>query len=281
MPLTLAWNRYGKCRVRLVKVRHTAGADDLVDLTIDVGLEGEFDSVYTRGDNKTCLPTDTMKNTVYAFARQDAVADIETFSIRLADHFAAKPGVTRALVRASQAPWNRITVGGRPHPHAFVHRGGEAWTTTVTRDREGLALSCGLTDLVVLKTRDSAFEGYPRDEFTTLPETRDRILATSITAVWTYRKGTSDFSARQRIRAALVETFATHESESVQHTLYAMAKAALSVAEEIVDVTLTLPNRHHLLVDLTPFGLDNPNEIFVATDQPYGLIEATVRRTLG
>jgi len=281
MPLTLAWNRYGKCRVRLVKVRRTTGADDLVDLTIDVGLEGEFDSVYTRGDNKTCLPTDTMKNTVYAFARQDAVADIETFSIRLADHFAAKPGVTRALVRASQAPWNRITVGGRPHPHAFVHRGGEAWTTTVTRDREGLALSCGLTDLVVLKTRDSAFEGYPRDEFTTLPETRDRILATSITAVWTYRKGTSDFSARQRIRAALVETFATHESESVQHTLYAMAKAALSVAEEIVDVTLTLPNRHHLLVDLTPFGLDNPNEIFVATDQPYGLIEATVRRTLG
>ena len=281
MSLTLAWNRYGKCRVRLVKVRRTAGADDLVDLTIDVGLEGKFDSVYTRGDNKTCLPTDTMKNTVYAFARQDAVADIETFSIRLADHFAAKPGVTRALVRASQAPWNRITVGGRPHPHAFVHRGGEAWTTTVTRDREGLALSCGLTDLVVLKTRDSAFEGYPRDEFTTLPETRDRILATSITAVWTYRKGTSDFSARQRIRAALVETFATHESESVQHTLYAMAKAALSVAEEIVDVTLTLPNRHHLLVDLTPFGLDNPNEIFVATDQPYGLIEATVRRTLG
>jgi urate oxidase len=136
-----------------------------------------------------------------------------------------------------------------------------------------------LTDLVVLKTRDSAFEGYPRDEFTTLPETRDRILATSITAVWTVRSGLSDFSARQRIRAALVETFATHESESVQHTLYAMATAALSAAEEIVDITLTLPNRHHLLVDLAPFGLDNPNEIFVATDQPYGLIEATVRRS--
>jgi len=267
--------------VRLVKVRRTASADDIVDLTIDVRLEGEFDSVYTHGDNKTCLPTDTMKNTVYAFARKDAVADVETFSIRLADHFAAKPGVTRAVVRASQAPWNRITVGGGPHPQAFVHGGGEAWTTTVTRDGEGLTLSCGLTGLVVLKTRHSAFEGYPRDEFTTLPETRDRILATSITAVWTYRKDTSDFSARQRIRAALVETFATHESESVQHTLYAMAKAALSAAEEIVDITLTLPNRHHLLVDLAPFGLDNPNEVFVATDQPYGLIEATVRRTLG
>jgi urate oxidase len=279
---TLAWNRYGKCRVRLVKVRrHGDAPHDLVDLTIDVQLEGEFDPVYTRGDNKTCLPTDTMKNTVYAVARQDAVADIETFATKLAGHFAAKPGVTRAVVRASQAPWDRISVGGRPHPHAFVHAGGEAWTTTVSRNGSGLDVSSGLTNLVVLKTRDSAFEGYPRDEYTTLPETRDRILATSITAVWTYRQGTTDFSARHRIRAALVETFATHESESVQHTLYEMAKAALSAADEIVDITLSLPNRHHLLVDLTPFGLDNPNEIFVATDQPYGLIEATVRRALG
>jgi urate oxidase len=282
MSLNLAWNRYGKCRVRLVKVRRRGDAPhDLVDLTIDVQLEGEFDPVYTRGDNQTCLPTDTMKNTVYALARQDAVADMETFATRLAEHFAAKRGVTRALVRASQAPWNRVTVGGRPHPHAFVHAGGESWTTVVTRDCEGLDVSSGVANLVVLKTRDSAFEGYPRDEYTTLPETRDRILATAITAVWTYRKGTSDFSARGRIRPALVETFATHESESVQHTLYAMAEAALSAADEIVDITLTLPNRHHLLVDLTPFGLDNPNEIFVATDQPYGLIEATVRRSQG
>jgi urate oxidase len=282
----LAWNRYGKCRVRVVKVRRAAtGAvtgdaqHDLVDLTIDVQLEGEFDPVYTRGDNKACLPTDTMKNTVYAFARQESVADIETFAARLADHFGARPGVTRALVRASQTPWHRITVGGRPHPHAFIHGGAEAWTTTVTRDGQDLEVSSGVTDLVVLKTRGSAFEGYPRDEFTTLPETRDRILATSITAVWTYRRGTSDFSARSRIRSALVETFATHESESVQHTLYAMAKAALAAADEIVEITLALPNRHHLLVDLAPFGLDNPNEIFVATDQPYGLIEATVRRS--
>jgi urate oxidase len=286
MSPTLAWNRYGKCRVRLVKVRRpTAGAresdapHDLIDLTIDVQLEGEFDSVYTRGDNKSCLPTDTMKNTVYAFARQDSVDDIETFATKLAGHFATKPGVTRALVRASQAPWNRIHVGGRPHPHAFVHAGGEAWTTTVTRNGDRLDVASGLTNLVVLKTRDSAFDGYPRDEYTTLPETRDRILATSITAGWTYRQGPTDFSARNRIRAALVETFAAHESESVQHTLYAMAEAALSAADEIVEITLSLPNRHHLLVDLTPFGLDNPNEIFVATDQPYGLIEATVRRS--
>ena len=136
----------------------------------------------------------------------------------------------------------------------------------------------GLTNLVVLKTTDSAFAGFPRDEFTTLPDTRDRILATSMTAAWTYRQGATEFSARERIRAALLEAFAVHDSDSVQHTLYAMAEAALAACADITDITLTMPNRHHLLVDLTPFGLDNPNEIFVATDQPFGLIEATVRR---
>ena len=141
-----------------------------------------------------------------------------------------------------------------------------------------MTIVSGLTNLVVLKTTESAFSGFPRDEFTTLPETRDRILATSMTAAWTYRPGATQFGARHRIRAALLETFAVHDSESVQHTLYAMAEAALAACQDILDITLTMPNRHHILVDLKPFGLDNPNEVFVATDQPFGLIEATVRR---
>src|SRR5207247_3198065 len=198
MSGTLASNRYGKSRIRLVKVcrraeqsRGTTGSGDaaphdIIDLTIDIQLEGDFEPVYTDGDNRTCLPTDTMKNTVYAFARRDAVADVETFAAKLADHFAAKPGVTRARICASQAPWNRIPVAGRPHPHAFVRAGSEEWTATVTRDRDGLDIASGVTNLVVLKTTDSAFARYPRDEYTTLPETRDRILATSITAMWTY-----------------------------------------------------------------------------------------------
>jgi urate oxidase len=148
----------------------------------------------------------------------------------------------------------------------------------VTRDAGGSEVVSGLTDLVVLKTRDSAFEGFPRDEFTTLPDTDDRLLATSVTARWTYTRGASDFSARDRIRTALVEAFANHASQSVQHSLYAMGNAALAASSDIVDITLSMPNRHHLLVDLKPFGLDNPNEVFVATDQPFGLIEATVRR---
>ena len=136
----------------------------------------------------------------------------------------------------------------------------------------------GVANLVVLKTTDSAFAGFPRDAFTTLPETAERVLATSVAASWRYVSASADFAARDRIRTALVETFAAHDSQSMQHTLYAMGEAALAACGEIDEITLTLPNRHHLLVDLTPFGLDNPNEIFVATDQPYGLIEATIRR---
>ncbi len=159
--------------------------------------------------------------------------------------------------------------------------GGEQWTTVVTRDAGGSQVASGLANLVVLKTTDSAFSGFPRDEYTTLPETEDRILATSITAVWNYRSTTADFAARDRVRTALVETFAAHESRSVQETLYAMGEAALAACSDVMEITLTLPNRHHVLVDLRPFGLGNPNEIFVATDQPFGLIEATIRRSLG
>jgi urate oxidase len=274
----LSWNRYGKSRIRLVKVRRSRDPHELVDLTIDVQLEGAFDPVYLDGDNGPCLATDTMKNTVYAMARQDPIDHVEAFALRLADHFLAKPGVSRVRVGAVEQPWGRLSAGGRPHPHAFVQAGAEHWTASVTREARGSEIVSGLANLVVLKTTDSAFTGFPRDEFTTLPDTADRIMATAITAAWTYRPGTSDFSARAQIRRALVETFAAHLSRSVQHTLYAMGEAALASCADVTTITLTLPNRHHVLVDLTPFGLDNPNEIFVVTDQPFGLIEATLRR---
>jgi urate oxidase len=243
-----------------------------------VQLEGAFEAVYTAGDNAACVATDTMKNTVYALARQDPIEHVETFATRLAEHFAAMPAVSRARITAAEHRWERVSVAGRPHPHAFVQQTGEQWTATVTRDAGGTQVVAGIGNLVVLKTTDSAFAGFPRDAYTTLPETADRILATSVTASWKYRDGATDFAARDRIRTALVETFAAHQSKSVQHTLYAMADAALGACRDAVEITLSMPNRHHLLVDLTPFGLDNPNEIFVATEQPYGLIEATVAR---
>jgi urate oxidase len=276
--MELTWNRYGKARVRLVKVRRHRDPHELVDLTIDVQLEGAFDLVYTEGDNRPCIATDTMKNTVYALARHDEIAHVEAFAERLADHFAIEPAVSRVRVSALEHRWQRVSVAGRPHPHAFMQPGGEQWTAVVACDNQGTHVTAGLTNLVLLKTTDSAFSGFPRDIYTTLPETEDRVLATSVTASWRYRVGMKDFAVRDRIRQAMIETFAAHESRSVQHTLYAMAQTALEVCADVTEVTLTLPNRHHLLVDLTPFGLDNPNEVFVATDQPYGVIEATVRR---
>jgi len=277
----LSWNRYGKSRIRLVKVRRGAARHEIVDLTVDVQLEAAFETVYTEGDNAACLATDTMKNTVYAIARRDPLDHIESFALRLADHFAARPPVSRARISLFEERWDRMPSAAGADPHAFVKGAGEQWTAEVIRDAGGAQVVSGLTNLVVMKTAGSAFSGFPRDEFTTLPETEDRLLATSITAAWRYRPGTADFAARDAVRRALLATFAAHQSRSVQHTLYAMGEAALAACPDVVEITLSLPNRHHLLVDLSPFGLDNPNEIFVATDQPFGLIEATVKRTLG
>src|SRR6516162_7255623 len=178
----LSWNRYGKSRIRLVKVRRPSarisGAGhavphELIDLTLDVQLEGAFDTVYIDGDNAPCIATDTMKNTVYAMARQHPIDHVEVFASTLADHFLAKPAVSRVRIGAVEQPWDRLMADGRPHPHAFVQSGAEQWTTEVTRDGHGLAIVSGLANLVVLKTTDSAFAGFPRDEYTTLPETSD------------------------------------------------------------------------------------------------------------
>ena len=282
MGSVLSWTRYGKSRIRLVKLRRSGGRHDIVDLTVDVQLEGAFEKVYTDGDNTSCLATDTMKNTVYAVARHDPLEQVESFALRLADHFAAQPAVSRVRLSLVEDRWARIETPAGADPHAFVRGGGEQWTTEVTRDAGGRArVVSGLTNLVVMKTAGSAFSGFPRDRFTTLPDTEDRILATSITASWTYRDGTANFGVREAIRSALLSSFAAHQSRSVQHTLHAMGEAALCACADATEVTLSMPNRHHLLVDLAPFGLDNPNEIFVATDQPFGLIEATVKRTAG
>jgi urate oxidase len=274
----LGEHRYGKQSIRLVKVVRGANGHAVRDLTISATLDGAFERAYTDGDNSAVVATDTMKNTVYALARQHPIDHVESFALRLAQHFTAMTGVVRAHIECVEHRWSRLSVGGRPHPHAFVQPGGEQWTAAVTRDASGERVVAGVANLVVLKTTDSAFSGFPRDEYTTLAESEDRILATSVTATWLYRPGTSDFAVRDRVRQALVETFAAHISRSVQHTLYAMGEAALAACADLVEITLAMPNRHHVLVDLQPFGLDNPNEVFVATDQPFGLIEATMRR---
>src|SRR5262245_59932190 len=238
--MSLAWNRYAKSSIRLVKVRRSREPHEIVDLTIDVQLEGAFEPVYTDGDNSLCVATDTMKNTVYAVARQDPIDHVEVFASRLAEHFAKKHAVSRVRISATEHRWDRVSVDERPHPHTFIQAGSEQWTAVITRDAGGTDVVSGIANLVVLKTTDSGFTGFPRDEYTTLPETGDRILATSVTASWKYsRLGGTDYAGRDRIRSALVETFAAHDSRSVQHTLYAMGRAALQASRDVNEITLS------------------------------------------
>ena len=274
MTAELGPNRYGKSAIRLVRVDRSDDGDRVRDLTVAIALEGDFAASYVDGDNSLVVATDTMKNTAYALAAEHLTGAIETYAAALGRHFLEDSQVSTVTVSIDEFAWRPIGSA----PDAFTRDRTSTRTCVVAMSRDGLTVDAGIADLVVMKTSKSAFSGFPRDAFTTLPDTDDRLLATSITASWTYREGTTDFGVRDRIRAALLETFAAHRSRSVQHTLYAMGEAALAAAADATEITLTLPNRHHLPVDLAPFGLDNPNEIFVATDQPYGVIEATIKR---
>ena len=283
MTVILASNSYGKSAVRLLKVERTGAHHVIRELAVDIALSGSFDSAHTEGDNSLVLPTDTMKNTVYAKARELTLGAPEDFGIALAHHFLdASAAATSARVTVKEHAWRRLVVADAPHDHAFERGSSELRVAHVTLERaKAPTVVAGIEELLVLKSGRSAFSGYPRDKYTTLRETEDRILATSISTHWRYRDGTRSFADRfDTVRTVLLETFAHHDSKSVQHTLYAMGQAVLKSIEAVDEISITMPNKHHLLVDLNPLGLDNPNEIFVPTSEPYGLIEATLRRQM-
>jgi urate oxidase len=276
----LADTAYGKSGVRLVQVTRPGDRHAIRDLTVSVKFEGDYDGCYTDGTNADVLPTDTMKNTVYAFAAREPLAEPEHFGVVLAEHFLDRnPRLRRVTVDLVENLWARISVDGVEHGQAFVREGPESRTAHVRFDRLEAQVHAGIADLVIMKSAHSAFSGFMRDEFTTLPETRDRLLATALTATWRYDSGTAYAPAWHAVRRTLLQTFANHESESVQHTLYAMARAVLDEIPDVADIHIVMPNRHHLPVDLTSFGLENRNEIFVATQEPFGLIQATLRRS--
>ena len=263
-----------------MQVRRRGDRDDLRDLSLAVRFEGDYDASYIEGDNRDVLPTDTMKNTIYALAARSPVQDPESFAIRLGQHFLERnPTLQRVSLDLVEYQWRRIEIGEREHGQAFMRRGPDTRTASVATSRDGVIVEAGVQDLLIMKTGHSAFSGFPRDEFTTLADTRDRLLATSMTASWRYAETDVPFSSTWRgVRDLLLRTFAEHHSESVQHTLYAMGQAVLDGLDVVVSITLVMPNKHHLPVDLTRFGLDNRNEIFVATDEPFGQIEATLTR---
>ncbi len=282
MGIVLGPNRYGKAESRVVRIVRDTPRHEIRDLNVSTSLRGDFAAAHTDGDQSQVLPTDTQKNTAFAWAKKHGVTSPEDYALALgARLLEATPAATGATVAVEEYAWDRIEVDGAGHDHSFVRRGGEVRTTRVEVTAEGATVASGLQDLVVLKSTGSEFKGFLRDEYTTLPDADDRILATALRAEWTYRPGAveTDWNATyDAVRALLLATFATTYSRALQETLYAMGTAVLEAHEEIDEISFAAPNKHHFQVDLAPFGLENPGEVFVAADRPYGLIEATVIR---
>lgn len=277
----LGGNRYGKHRVRLSRITRHNDRHDFNEWTVNVLLEGDFESSYTEADNSKVLPTDTMKNTVYYVARGSKAATIENFAMELGDYLLANNAqVYWVKVEIEERAWERMVVDGAQEAATFKLGGPEVQTVRAVRDQgREWSVRSGVDGLTILKTAKSEFTGYVQDKLTTLKPATDRIFGTRATVKWDYASAAIDFAqVRARIMAALMKAFASHHSMSIQHTLFDMGKAALESAPEIERINLTMPNLHHLLADLGPFGLDNPNHIFVPIDEPHGYIEATVER---
>lgn len=278
--IVLGANQYGKAEVRLVKINRNGNLHEIQDLCVTSQLRGGQEPAHRDGDNSVVVATDTQKNTIYGLARERGIASIEEFAILLSRHFRDTfDWITGGRWEIQRYAWDRIDVEGTGSGHSFVRSGGEIRTALVSGDGDNTWVFGGLTDLVLMKSTGSEFHGYPQDRFTTLPETTDRILATSVSARWLYAATDLDYDQTyQQVRQVLLATFAGTHSLGLQHTLYRMGEQVLIQHPDIAEIRFSMPNKHHFLVDLEPFGMDNPGEIYYAADRPYGLIEAAVTR---
>ncbi|SFT55730.1 factor-independent urate hydroxylase [Arthrobacter sp. ov118] len=281
--IVLGHNQYGKAEVRVVKITRDTDRHEIEDLNVTSQLRGDFAAAHLDGDNSHVVATDTQKNTIYALARE-GIGSPEAFLLRLGKHFTSSfDWVSGGRWAAEAYKWDRIQAHGAGHDHSFVRNGQEVRTAVLVRDGGTEHLIAGLKDLTVLKSTQSGFSGFPRDKYTTLPETDERILATDVSARWRFKTGTDfgtlDFNkSYDDVKSLLLEGFSENYSHALQQTLFDMGAKVLEAHTEIDEIKFSMPNKHHFLVDLSPFGLDNPNEVFFAADRPYGLIEATVQR---
>ncbi|HEX3358788.1 MAG TPA: urate oxidase [Tepidisphaeraceae bacterium] len=276
----LTENSYGKSGVKLTKVSRRGDVHEVKQLEVAIALRGEFTKCYTEGDNSMVVPTDTMKNTVYALAKKNEFDSIEFFAKILGKHFVDEfSHVASATIEIQETLWNRMVINGKSHEHSFVGGNDEKRTCKVVASRGAIHVQGGISGLAVLKTTRSGFVNYIKDQYTTLKETTDRIFATTVNATWNFPSADAGFNGcHKTIRDAIVNVFAAHDSLAVQQTLYAMGEAALAACKEIDEISFVMPNQHHLLINLQPFGMENSNEIFVPTTEPFGMIAGTIRR---
>ena len=272
----LTANQFGKAENRVMRVYRDTKRHSIRDLNVTSQLRGDFQTAHTEGNNENVVPTDTQKNTIFAKAKENGIASPEQFLLGLADHYTSSfDWVTGGRWGAEEYGWSRIN----DHDHAFYRSSPEIRTALLVRDGDRDVMISGFYDLTVLKTTESGFFGYPKDQYTTLEETEDRVLATDIATRWRYNTTDVDFEATyMKVKDIILETFTDHYSYALQHTLYQMAEKVIAAVPEIDEIKFSCPNKHHFLYDLERFGLENPNEVFYAADRPYGLIEATVAR---
>lgn len=280
MAIILGGNQYGKAENRVVRIVRDTARHEIHDLNVTTAMRGPFQPAYLVGDQSNVLPTDTQKNTAFAFAKSVGIESIEAYGLALARHFVhdVEP-IDGARIEIEEYAWTRAVVDGVEHDHTWTRSGGETRTAAITVDATGEYVIGGFKDLVILKSTGSKFAGFLKDEYTTLPETHDRVMATSLVAKWRFASTDLDWnSIYPEVKQIMIREFATLQSLALQQTLWHMGKAVLESFPEIVEVRLSAPNKHHFIYDLAPFGLENPGEVFIAADRPYGLIEAQVLR---
>ncbi len=278
--IELGANRYGKGGIHVVRVDRSTTPHTVRDVYVSVLLEGDFTAAHIDGDNALVVPTDTMKNTTFALARDHLDGSIEAYAIALSGHFLQFPQVAGATATVREVAWRPLETASGVSDHALARDPSMTRTTVVTSTREQVRVRSGVEDIALMKTTQSGFSGFPRDRFTTLTEVDDRMMVSKVTASWAYGSAAGEWDdLHRRAWAALVDTFHDHFSPSLQTSIWLMGKAMLEHVPEIDEVTMSWPNLHHWIVDLAPFGIDNDKVIYHATSEPYGMIEATVRRT--
>lgn len=280
MGITVGHNQYGKDEIRVVRLLRDSEPHQILDYNVSVSLVGDFDAAHTDGDNRNVVPTDTSKNTTFAYAKRDDVAQPESYGLALARHFVDDiEAVSRARIFIEMYPWTRLTHDGEPHPYSFVRTGSHVRTACVTYDGDTSWVVSGVKDMTILKTTDSEFVDFFQDEYTTLESATDRILATTVTSQWWHARDDRDWGgAFDTVYAAMLDTWAGHYSKALQQSVYLMGEAALEADPDVNEIRFTCPNSHHFAYDLEKLGIDNDNEVFHADDRPYGQIEATIRR---
>ncbi len=276
----LTTHRYGKARVRVLKILREGKTHRIKDIEVKALLQGDFESSYTEGDNSKVVATDSIKNTVNVLAKQKLGDEIERFAVALGEHFLERyPQVESAIIDIAERGWARMTSDGVGQPHAFLGNDTSRMVAHVEIGRKTRLVQSGIRDLIILKSTGSGFEEYVKDEFTTLRPTKDRILATSFTATWTFSTLPEDCrEANEEVLDAMLKVFAETFSPSAQTSLYRMGEAALVACPEVSRLEMAMPNKHCLLIDLSPFQMENHNEIFQPIDEPHGQIEATIER---